>query len=177
MKLSTSDIIAIVSILVSVLLGGGWLTSYLAAKKQYKNGFLIPLQTTLSQNKKIHKELTKDIDLEALEYAPDYIQQKFNELDHSNPTKQMWMLRIETLLDNNEMAIKLITPNIGSVKNKKLKKELEIFLFHAQKFNDIWKMISSDKPIGPGIDPHTDLMGEKYPANLDSLLQREIGNN
>ena len=177
MTLSTSDIIAILSILVSVFLGSGWLTLYMAAKKQYKNAFLIPLQTTLEQNKKIHNDLTKDIDLKALEYAPDYIQLEFNKLDDSNPIKQIWALRIETLLSNNEIAIKLITSNIGLIKNNELKEELENFIYHAQQFIDIWKMITSAIQIEPGVNPHTTLIGPKYPANLDILLQKEIGND
>lgn len=174
MKLSTSDIIAIVSILVSVFLGGGWLTSHLAARKQYKNGFLIPLQTVLKQNKEIHNELTREIDLKALEYAPDYVQKKFNELDDSNPIKKLWISRIKTLLSNNEMAINLTISNIGIVKNKRLKTELDSFISHAQKFNDIWKLIPSNTPIEPGVDAHIDLIGKKYPKDLDSLLQKEI---
>ena len=82
------------------------------------------MQTVLKQNKKIHNELTREIDLKALEHAPDYVQKKFNELDDSNPIKKLWILRIKTLLSNNEMAINLTISNIGIVKNKTLPYDL-----------------------------------------------------
>ena len=135
---------------------------------------VVTLETVLKQNKRIFIELTKEIDLQAPEYAPNYIQQQFNKLDDSNPLKSLWRLRMETLVHNNEMAIKRITENIGAVKSERFCQELENFIFHAQKFNNIWRLIPSDAPIEPGIDPHADLLGDRYPKDLDTLIHEEI---
>ena len=173
MEISTSDIIAIVALFISVLVGGGVLSSYLQERKRYKE-FLLRLQSILNLNKKIHKQLTQEIDLKALEYAPDNIQEKFNKLDDNNPVKRKWNSRIETIIDNNDRVINLIWSNIGFMKSKDLKEKCEKFIFHAQEFNDIWKRIRSGSKLEPGRDPNTDLLGRKYPKGLDRLLQREI---
>jgi hypothetical protein len=174
--MQTPEIISIVSLIITTLLGGGgWYRAWRKAKRTYKRGFLIPLHSLLKQNKKIFDELTEDIDLKKLEYAPDYIQRKYKNLDDTNPLKRLWRSRFETLMENNQRAIQSINANIGYVENKELKAELEEFISHAQKFNDIWRMIPADEEIKPGIDIHCDLMGEKYPDKLDSLLEQEIG--
>ena len=170
-----SDYLTIASILVSVFLGSGWYQSKQEAKRAYKRGFLIPLQSQLKQNKKIFNELTEDIDLKELEYAPDYIQEKYRSLEDANPLKRLWRSRFETLIENNQIVIQSISENSGYVKNKELKAELEKFTYHAQQFNDIWRLVPADQEIETGIDTHSDLMGENYPEKLDSLLDQEIG--
>lgn len=88
MKLSTSNVISIIAILMSLLFGGGWLSSYFEAKEKYRNDFLVPLETLLSQNKRIFDELTNDVDIIALEYAPNDIQREFNALEDSKGMSQ-----------------------------------------------------------------------------------------
>ena len=85
MNLSASDMISILTTIISLFLGGGWLSSYLAAKKKHKRGFLMPLQMLLGQNKVIFDELTREVGLDALEYLPDHLQNKFKALSYDNP--------------------------------------------------------------------------------------------
>ncbi len=184
-ELSANNFIAIFSLLVSVLFGGGWLKSIFdrraekrrdetEKKELYRQGFLEPLQFTLNQNKHIHTLLTKDLDLQALEYAPDYIQEEWNKLDDSDSVKQYRINQVQTLIGNNEHAIKAIRDNLPYVENDRLKQRLQEFAKQAQDFNNIWRQITSTADIEPGINPNTALLSDRYPEDLDRLLQEEI---
>jgi hypothetical protein len=176
MELGASDIISIISLVVALLFGGGWLGSYVTARRKYRNEFIRPLKLLMDTNRKIFAELTRDANLDALEYMPDYLQRRFNELDDSNPIKYMWKNRMDTIIANNEKAIVLITANTGEIKSKELREACHNFVSHAQKFNDIWNMITTTNiPFKPGREPNANLLGDRYPADLDKLLEKEAG--
>jgi hypothetical protein len=164
--------VAIASILVNVLFGAGWWKSRREAEKLYKQGFLMRLQFVLEQNKRIFDYVTKKLNLEELEYAPNWVQAKLNELDEFE--QQLVKAQIDTIKRNNLAAIDIITEHSGEVRSESLRQELEKFVAHAMRFNDIWIKITAKEPAVRGRPPNADLQGPKYPPDLDRLLQEEI---
>ena len=192
MELSTDNYITIVTTLLTLVFGGGLGKSVLdrraerrkaeeeakraeAEKRElYRQGFLENLQFTLNLNKHIHTLSTKDLDLRGLEYAPDYIQQEWNKLDDSDSIQQYRINQVQTLISNNEHAIRAIRDNLPKVENDRLKRSLEEFATQAQDFDNIWRKITSATDIEPGRNPNTALLSDEYPKELDRLLQEEI---
>jgi len=187
--METKDILNIVFSSLSILFGSGviltlWdrvnLKKRLNRERQVIKAerilhrFLLPLKFLLDQNRKIHGDLTSMINLEELEYAPDYIQRRIREVFPVENDRRFWFSRLETIIENNRKATDIIQEHSGLLPEGNVRKALNDFVFHAQAFQDIWRKIESNIPPAMGRDPNTDLYSEKYPANLDRELMDEI---
>ena len=185
---TTFQWISLILAITSLLFGGGLITSWMkgnaaraelvrqqeiAAISDTLNTLLEPLSFMLQQNRQIHGELTKELNLRELEYAPDYIQNRVRSLPEEHPMRRLWLARIRTLIENNQWSIELIRVNSVKISDPDLKRALADFVAHAQAFNDIWRAIQAEEQIRSGVNRTVDLYSERYPAVLDALIEKE----
>lgn len=183
---------SIIIAIVGLLGGTGWLQYFLeraelrrvearqsVALSQMEadhvlQGFLYPLQHVLRRAHRLHTALTKDQELEKLEYAVDYLQEKFDSLPESDWRRVSWKALIETILADNAKAVELISINDGLILRDDFQTVTEEFVDHAQIWAASWEAVVGGVPVPAELWGRDRLLAPAFPAQMDSLLILEI---
>lgn len=162
--------------------GSGWIT-YIVKRTDTKRAkvregagraledFLIPLQIRLENNRRLHKTLTSDIELKRLEFAPDYVQQRFQSLPPDDARRVYWKLVVNNIFESNEVIIRLIRDKGFHILHDDLRKKCESFIEQAILWKSLWtSAFESNTPAQQG----GDLLTPRFPESMDASLKAEI---
>jgi hypothetical protein len=179
--MQTKDRITIVISVLSLVAGTGWGTLWLerrhqsrSAEKAILNGFLMPLQSILNENKRVHSALTQDPVLSRLEYAPDYLQQHFMSFPESDPLRLTWSTMIEGLIDDNRRAVVLIQDNAGNTLRGDFRRACGDFVHHAKMWEALWRAALGESAVQDSLLGSGRLLTPAFPESMDVFLAWEI---
>jgi hypothetical protein len=171
----------IVISLLALLAGSGWLKYYLEHKDARRSewrlvleGFLLPFEGIIQDNLRVFEELTDDEKLKNLEFAPDLLQQYFSNLPDTDPRKQLWNDRIGRLMKGNKKAVDLIEQYRGKIVTAEFWDACADFVYHANKWEDLWISIMGKTTIVGSGFTQKDLIAPEFPDSLEPALKREI---
>jgi len=165
----------------ALIAGSGWGKYWLEKRnariessRAVLNGFLLPLQSILNGNKRLHSALTQDQEFRNLEYAPDYLQQHFSALPDTDSRKLAWQALIESVLEDNRHAVALIQKNAGNILRNDFRGACDDFVHHAKTWEAIWRSVLGTEPVPDSMWGAGRLLAPAFPESMDSLLSLEI---
>ena len=171
-----------ISISIAVFAAGsGWVKYWLEmrnarikASQAMLYGFLLPLQSILNSNKRLHNALIQDQEFQNLEYAPDYLQQHFASLPDTDSRKLAWKALIESVLEDNRRAVALIQENTGNILRNDFRSACDDFVHHAKTWEATWRSALGSEPVPDSMWGAGRLLAPAFPESMDSLLSLEI---
>lgn len=166
---------------LSFAAGSGWLKYFLERRQAKRteaqlilDGFLLPLESILDQNRRGHRALTEDSELKNLEYAVDYLQNHFASLPEGDSRKVAWMALIENMLADNDRAVRLIQDNVGKIKSAEFRKACDEFMYHANGWKAMWRATLKNETVSDSLLGPDKLLAPAFPETMESLLVEEI---
>ena len=138
--------VAIVTSILSLLVGSGWYQEYqknqrmqLEANEKLIVEYLQPIATYLKDNESIFQELR----------APPYVEPGWGILESylikirrdGVPKNALMKKRIDTLVQNDETIVTLLTKYAAYIENDSFRVQAEKFRDHAIRYSDRWKSL------------------------------------
>ena len=168
--------------LVGLIGGSGWVKYYLEQRERRKSqtalvlkAFLYKLRSILNQNKRMQEALKRDSQFDSLEYAPDYLQEKFfGALPETDSRKVAWKTIIESLIEQNEEAVRLLHEYAGEIARPEFRAACDEFIDHATEWSAVWKATIGDRAVPMEMHVAGKLMAPAFPESMETELEREI---